>query len=1561
MKTRKKIALLFILYSFCFTQLKAQIGVTNTPPNNNPTNLVQNILVGSGVSISNISFTGDNQQIGAFTSGSSIGMASGIVISSGHALDADFGGSPNSTNTPNTGIQCATNPNSVCNDLFTVANSVPALIGQSFTVWGINDMCVLEFDFTPESDTIRFNYCFGSEEYLTWVNSAYNDVFGFFISGPGITGPYSSPAGFPNGSINIATVPNTTPSLPITVSSINPWMYGQYYNTGNTTISYNGYTDVFTAEAIVQACETYHIRLAIADGSDDWLDSGVFLEANSFSSPTVAIGTFGVSIGVDTLTIPCNGTLDLEVQLSGGYNILWNTGATSNIITVGAGQYYFSATSSSGSCVLYSDTVTIVEQTLFSTSYASTNVSCNGQADGSIDISVSGGVLPYTYSWVDSTSGLIYNTEDLTNIGAGNYWCTITDANGCSALSFQVIITEQIAISTNPTQTNISCFGGADGGIALNATGGNQPLSISWTGPNGFSANISPLFALEAGTFYAVITDANNCPPLNEQLILTEPLAISASYISADISCFGLNDGSIDLSVQGGTAPYTVTWQGPNGFYSNSEDINNLNPGLYTLSITDDNFCLMASNIQVLITEPNAITYSYTKTDVSCFGEQDGAIDLVLNGGVGFITTSWIYPSGFQINTEDLNGILSGSYIFSITDVNGCSPANVPMPIFIAEPPEIQIIATIQNEQCYGDADGMIDITVFNANGPFNFNWIGPQFFISTMEDIVGLNSGSYQIIVTDNSNFCTEQASFIVSAGVQMQVQSMVYDVNCYNGADGFINLSPQALSNPVYAWSNGEITEDIFNLQVGNYSVLVNDDANCPSYFSFIINQPNILSMGSNVAEVSCIGGNNGEIEVMINGGVPPYNYVWSNGNVTSINQFLTEGTYVVNVYDVNNCVVQDSFQLVADDFHVDATITDPKCFGATDGLVDIEIVGGDYPFTYVWSNGQTNQDVVNLGAGPYFLSITDALNCTIDTLIFVNEPPIINAITFTTNVDCFGDNTGSVSMQITGGNPPYVVDWGNVDTSAMFAGVYPYQITDSTACIYTNTVSISESDSIGISYVKTDVQCYGESTGMIDVQILQGSGMAPYQYSWSGPNLFSSTSEDISNLVTGIYVLQIIDANNCTKEVRIVVDEPTPLNQIVTITTSDYTGFHIACKGDNSGWINLAINGGYIPFIYAWNTGATTDSISNLYAGNYNVTVTDGLGCSIDYSLNLLEPTTLMSGIITSSINYNNYDIRCYGNEDGAIEEIVTGGAGNYTYQWNNGYNTSSIFNLASGYYEVIVYDNNGCLWMDSITLTQPDALVLSLLSATDTCERGVGYAEVSLSGGVPPYYYQWSSGQTTSVVYDLAEGMYEIVTIDTNQCEISNVAVIENLPSPLIDFKRLPEHKRFYDQMDKPFVFVDVSETYWQNIVDWQWDFGDNTFGSDSIVFHSYAVAGEYTILLAIETQYNCWDTISKKIVIDEYEIFIPNAFTPLTGDVMNDEFKAYGYGITNYTMKIYNRWGEILFESDDINRGWNGTTRDGENIAPIGVYLYFIEVENIYGEIFIYQDALKLMR
>ena len=274
----------------------AQITISNTNPYNNSNHLINSVLLGGGVFANNVSYQGDPIQVGFFNAiNSNLGIDSGIVLSTGDIIDLDpnffgFGNIPSSTNS---------DP-----DLLNVANSVPALINQPFNVTGIFDVATLEFDFIPNSDTLSFNYVFGSDEYLTWINSEYNDVFGFFISGPGISGPYASPSGFPNGSINIANVPNSTPPLPITISSVNNLLNSQYYidnqSTFPQTISCNGFTTSFTATTLVQCGEIYHIRLALADGSDANLDSWVFLEAGSFSSN----GSVSVSSGIansDTL------------------------------------------------------------------------------------------------------------------------------------------------------------------------------------------------------------------------------------------------------------------------------------------------------------------------------------------------------------------------------------------------------------------------------------------------------------------------------------------------------------------------------------------------------------------------------------------------------------------------------------------------------------------------------------------------------------------------------------------------------------------------------------------------------------------------------------------------------------------------------------------------------------------------------------------------------------------------------------------------------------------------------------------------------------------------------------------------------------------------------------------------------------------------------------------------------------------------------------------------------------------------------------------------------------
>lgn len=241
---------------------------------------VNDVLLGEGVSATNINFTGSPEQIGYMTGGDDIGfpVAGGLVLSSGNAADAFCAG-----------LGCATcsGPAPTDNDLLDIANSVPPLIGQAFSVTSVNDLCALEFDFDPAGDFVSFNYVFGSSEYEAWENSQYNDIFAFFLSGEGINGPYNAPATFPGQAINIASVPDSDPALPITISSVNGALNAEYYilNDAPDDVCMNGYTTVLTAVYPVICGETYHIKLAIGDGSDTILDSVVILEEGSFGSP----------------------------------------------------------------------------------------------------------------------------------------------------------------------------------------------------------------------------------------------------------------------------------------------------------------------------------------------------------------------------------------------------------------------------------------------------------------------------------------------------------------------------------------------------------------------------------------------------------------------------------------------------------------------------------------------------------------------------------------------------------------------------------------------------------------------------------------------------------------------------------------------------------------------------------------------------------------------------------------------------------------------------------------------------------------------------------------------------------------------------------------------------------------------------------------------------------------------------------------------------------------------------------------------------------------------------
>ena len=503
------LSFLLLLHTY---SLSAQIIVDNNAPYDDPTWLVDNVLLGGGITASNYSYQGDSSQIGWFDAvNTNLGLDSGIVLCTGdiYSLDPINGSTfPFMTN-------IVTDP-----DLLAVANSVPGMIGQTFTVSSINDVAILEFDFIPTSDSLIFKYVFGSQEYFGFENTSYNDVFGFFLSGPGITGPWTAPAIHPNGSINLAIVPNTLPPLPISISSINSVtpINQQYFvpnqGTGLDTIAdADGFTTLLTARALVQCGETYHIRLAIADGSDGGLNSYVWLDAGSFFSPELEIID---NFDIDSLVmnIPCNSSITLSAD--GGtaaiyewYDSTSTLISTDSFIIVGPGTYWVQA--SSFGCPVNSDTLRVVADESPSFDFGlDYNIPCNTKT--LLDPLITGGLgsLFYQYSWSNGSD------SSSVMVSEGTYILDVDDGSGCN-FKDTIIITEDAIPKATISGGGSICDDGTTTSITFTFNG-LLPWDLIYTDgtdsiyKDNISTSIYTISTFRAGLYDIILADdVNDC------------------------------------------------------------------------------------------------------------------------------------------------------------------------------------------------------------------------------------------------------------------------------------------------------------------------------------------------------------------------------------------------------------------------------------------------------------------------------------------------------------------------------------------------------------------------------------------------------------------------------------------------------------------------------------------------------------------------------------------------------------------------------------------------------------------------------------------------------------------------------------------------------------------------------------------------------------------------------------------------------------------------------------------------------------------------------------------
>ena len=1042
--------------------------------------------------------------------------------------------------------------------------------------------------------------------------------------------------------------------------------------------------------------------------------------------------------------ITCNGANDgiINLNVSGGtapYTYLWNDGYTGqNRTGLSAANYTVTITDANGCQNIQN--ITISEPLVLSVTSVKQDVICFGDASGVVNITVSGGTLPYSYSW---SNGDI--TEDLNGVVAGSYTVTITDAKGCVTTETVQINQPASALSFTPTVGQITCNGAADGAISLNVSGGTAPYTYNWS--NGStSQNLS---GLSPGTYSVIIRDANNCQVTGSYEI-TDPPILNLSGTETDITCFGANDGEIDITVSGGEAPYTFVWS--NG--DNTEDISGLAPGAYTVQIIDNRGCSISKNFN--LSQPTALNIAYTKADVNCFGGNDGSIDLTVTGGTAPYSYSW--DSGQA--QADITDLVAGTYTVTVTDGNGCQFIES---IVIDEPAAaLSITNTVTDLSCFGSNNGSIALVTSGGTEPYTYAWSNGK----TTRDIFGLTPGAYQVTVTD-ANGCSLQETFNITMPTALAVTASTSNLSCNGTMNGAIDLTVTGGTAPyTYGWNNGETTEDLTNISGGTYQVFITDANGCSLTRTYTITEPLALVANITKQDVTCFGQGDGDIDVTISGGIAPYTYSWSNGAITKDLANISGGTYTLTVTDNNGCqtietvVIDEPLSALA----ASGTSTNVSCFGGNDGTVDLTVSGGTAPYTYAWNNGRTTEDVAGLTAGNYQVVVTDARGCTVVLPFTIGSPTLMQANASISNITCNGADDGAIDLTVSGGTAPYTFLWSNgatsEDLSAQTPGNYSVQITDANGCVVSRSFQITEPAAMQLTYTQTDVLCFGNSTGAIDITVTGGVG--GYIYTWSN----GATSEDLSNLTAGNYSIVVTDVNGCSVTQNIQITQP------IAALSATETKTNLTCFGANDGAIDLTVTGGTAPYTYAWSNGKTTEDNFNVAVGVYDVTITDANGCSIQKSYTITSPDELtLSGTTT--------DISCFGAADGAINITATGGTAPYTFVWSNGAGTEDISGLSPGNYSVQITDANGCTKTESFTITEPTVLAFSHSKVDVSCFGGSDASiNISIVGGTAPYTYAWSNGATSEDISGLSAGDYTVVVTDVNGCQISQtINVVE----------------------------------------------------------------------------------------------------------------------------------------------------------------------------------------
>ncbi|MCC9019411.1 T9SS type A sorting domain-containing protein [Flavobacterium lipolyticum] len=1023
----------------------------------------------------------------------------------------------------------------------------------------------------------------------------------------------------------------------------------------------------------------------------------------------------------------------IETQISGQ-----TTATIANLVT---GTYRVGVKDSK--MEIYKNFYLSEPQNVLTATHTSTNVICNGRNDGTITLDIKGGTAPYTTIFKDvNDSAKIIDPVKLT---AGTYSYIVTDHNNCTYGSpVNIEITQNAAVtiaSTTKTQPTINTAN--DGEIIVNADGGTKTYTYTIK-KNGISTGTiyttNTITGLGDGVYEIIAKDSNNCTSAPETVILK---ALAVAFVNKiDVTCNRANTGSIQVIASGGTPnnlnQYNYKWyykQKATDQYTllvetTTNKIENLYAGFYKVIVTD-NVNISRELVIAELTERPAITCIFTQTNVNCFSGSDATITLNIQGGTGDYHILW----NDGVTTKDRAGIPAGDYSFTIIDDNGCSYSTAPVIVKITEPLKPLTIASFEKVDASGYLlkNGHIDVSAADGTFPYTYQWYqgtGSTKIIMTGKTnrlLDGIGLGTYSVIVTDK-NKCTTEASYIINQPDELLITSIIetQSIKCFANKQAILKATisggapigvPDADKRYLYKWYNkltpnvvASTTNPSETLRAGDYILEVSDGfGNSYTSNPVTVTEPKLLKINYNQKNVSCNGGNDAQITINITGGVGPYKIVWSTGKNADQNTIkdLFASTYNVTVTDANLCTDYQEITITEPQaMGIQVLKTPPSALGQDDASIKVTVVGGTPNYNFEWfdkdgnsifiDNDKESNSINNIYVGQYFITIIDANGCKIDKRDLDKVDPLFIKLTQINIVKCYGDATASVKAITSGGLPGYYYKWYDATNSALIisenetlmnakAGTYYVIATDSFGkSIKSETITITEPTPLDNSLSAEYTRCGDGNDWTITSAALQGT--APYSYLWS-------TGARTANLVDvppGNYSLLVTDTNGCTitKTITLIAPPHLAASEVIKIPT---------CYAGSDATITVTPINGIAPYTYLWNTGETSNILSNASAGEYTVAVSDSKGCIINHTYTIVNPPK-------DVINIGEDVTLCF-DQTLTINATINDDKATYSWTSDKGFKSNKAIITVSepANYTVVVTNKLGCEATDTLKIS------------------------------------------------------------------------------------------------------------------------------------------------------------------------------------------------------------------------------------------------------------------